>query len=290
MNLQLVAAGLQNGVAYALMALALVVVYKTARVLNFAQGTLSGLGGFLTWWFLNRASLPWPLAALAALVATALIGLLLERIAVRPILSSGLFAVVVATLAADIFLTNATERIFGTTPLPLPPPLTGLAIDVPGLRVTTWTVVIIVIGGLTLLGTSTLVNRTELGLAMRAYAEDPLAATLMGVPVGTVSRATWVLSAVVGAVAGILLAPVLFVEVGYMNGVFIGGFTAAILGGFTSFSGAVAGGLLFGLIDSLAIRYAPGPLIAMLPLLIVLAVLLLRPEGLFTRARRVQRV
>lgn len=272
------------------MALALVVVYKTARVLNFAQGTISGLGGYLTWWFLTRLSLPWPLAALAALVAAAGFGLVLERIAVRPVLSSGLFAVVVATLAADAFLLNATGRAFGTTPLPLPPPLGGLAVTAPGLRITTWSVVVIVAGALTLLATSWLVNRTELGLAMRAYAEDAHAAALMGVPVRTVSRATWVLSTVVGAVAGILLGPVLFLEVGYMNGIFIGGFTAAILGGFTSFAGAVAGGLLFGLIDALAVRYAPGPLIAMLPLLIVLAVLLLRPEGLFTRTRRVQRV
>ncbi len=272
------------------MALALVVVYKTARVLNFAQGTMAGLGGFLTWAFVNRVGLPWPLAALAALAVAMLVGLVLERVAVRPVLSSGLFAVVVVTLAADAFLTNATERVFGTTPLPLPPPLTGLAIDLPGLRVTTWTVVVVVVGAIALAVTSWLVNRTELGLAMRAFAEDPLAATLMGVPVKTVSRATWVLATAVGAVAGILLAPILFVEVGYMNGVFIGGFTAAILGGFTSFSGAVAGGLLFGLVDSLAIRYAPGPLIAMLPLLLVLAVLLLRPQGLFTRARRVERV
>jgi branched-chain amino acid transport system permease protein len=151
-------------------------------------------------------------------------------------------------------------------------------------------VVVIGVGALTLVGTSWVVNRTELGLAMRAFAEDPHAAALMGVPTKTVSRATWVLSTVVGAIAGILLGPVLFLEVGYMNGIFIGGFTAAILGGFTSFAGAVAGGLLFGLVDALAVRYAPRPLIAMLPLLIVLAVLLLRPEGLFTRARRVQRV
>jgi branched-chain amino acid transport system permease protein len=272
------------------MALALVVVYKTARVLNFAQGTLSGLGGYLTWLFVNRLSLPWPLAALGALAGAALIGLVLERVAVRPILSSGLFAVVVATLAVDAFLLNATGRLFGTTPLPLPPPLPGLAISLPGLRVTSWSLVVIGVGAVTLVATSTLVNRTELGLAMRAFAEDPYASTLMGVPRGTVSRATWVLSAVVGAVAGILLGPILFLEVGYMNGVFIGGFTAAILGGFTSFAGAVAGGLLFGLIDALAVRYAPGPLIAMLPLLLVLAVLLLRPQGLFTRTRRVERV
>lgn len=272
------------------MALALVVVYKTARVLNFAQGTMSGLGGFVTWALVNRAGLAWPVAVIGALVVAAVVGLVLERVAVRPVLSSGLFAVVVVTLAADAFLQNATERIFGTTPLPLPPPLPGLAIDLPGLRVTKWTVVIVVVGGLTLLGTSWLVNRTDLGLAMRAFAEDADAAKLMGVPVHTVSRATWVFATIVGAIAGILLAPVLFVEVGYMNGVFIGGFTAAILGGFNSFPGAVAGGLLFGLVDSLAIRYAPGPLIAMLPLLLVLAVLLLRPQGLFTRARRVERV
>ena len=135
-----------------------------------------------------------------------------------------------------------------------------------------------------------IVNRTELGLAMRAFAEDQDAAKLMGIKESTVSQVTWVLSALVGSVTGILYAPVLFLEPDYMNVIFIKGFVAAILGGFTSLAGGVFGGLFLGELEAFAIKYAPRELAAALPVVIVFIILLVRPTGLFTRTKSHERV
>lgn len=286
---QIVVAGIQNGLAYGLVALALVMVFKTAKVLNFAQGTLSAFSGFLAYWFLAHGKLPWVLAAAAAVAATAALAVGMERLTVRPLIKADFFSIVIATLAVDRFLTNITEHLFGTVALPFQPPLRG-TIDIGGVRITSWTIVILVVGGIALALVSYLVNRTRLGLAMRAFSDDQVAAQLMGISESTVSRATWVISITLGGVIGILLAPVFFLQVGYMQTAFIYGFTGAILGGFTSLTGGVLGGLLLGLIESISIRYAPTSLTSALPLLIVLVILVIRPRGLFTRGALTERV
>jgi len=288
-TIQLIIAGIENGLAYGLVALALIMIFKTANVLNFAQGTLAGLSGYLAYWFFTSGNFPWPLAALAALACAFLIGIVMERIAVRPLIQSGFFSIVIATLAVDAFATNAIEQVFGTDPLPFPPPIAG-AIDVGGVRLTHWSIVIMITAVVVLSIITALIQRTELGLAMRAFADDQTAAQLMGVSEAYVSRMTWGLSTAVGGVVGIVLAPVLFLQTGYMNGTFINGLTAAILGGFVSLSGGVLGGLTLGLLDAFAVKYAPKALVAALPLLVVLLLLLLRPRGLFNRQKSTERV
>lgn len=289
-TLQLIVAGIENGLAYGLVALALILIFKTANVLNFAQGTLAGLSGYLAYWFFSSIDLPWAVAAIAALGCTFVIGVVIERLAVRPLIQAGFFSIVIATLALDQFLTNSIEHLFGTDPIPFPPPLGGVAIDAGGVRVTKWSIVIMVTVIVVLVVVTALIQRTELGLAMRAFADDQTAAQLMGVSEAYVSRMTWGLSTTVGGVVGIVLAPVLFLQTGYMNSTFINGLTAAVLGGFVSLSGGVLGGLTLGLLDVFAVKYAPKALVAALPLLIVLVLLLVRPRGLFNRSKTTDRV
>jgi branched-chain amino acid transport system permease protein len=289
-TLQLLITGIESGLAYSLIALALILVFKTAAVINFAQGTLAALSGFMTYWFLDTAGWPWGLAALGSLVLTFLLGVVIERVAVRPLLKSGFFAIVIATLAIDSFFVNFTEWFFGPNPIPFPPPLGGVAVDSGGIRISTWSLVIVVTVLVVLGAIAYLIQRTELGLAMRAFADDQATSELMGVPNSTVSRMTWGLSTLVGGIVGIVLAPILFLQVGYMNGPFINGLTAAVLGGLSSLSGGVFGGLLVGIVEAFSIRYAPRALTAALPLLIVLVILLIRPTGLFTRAKSNERV
>jgi branched-chain amino acid transport system permease protein len=283
-------AGFLNGLTYALVGLALVLVYKTARVLNFAQGTMASYGGFLLWWFATAHGFPFVLAVLAALAVTAAGTAAFERVAVRPLLDQGFLSVVVVTLGFQIFLANAAERWFGTQPLNVDYPLRSVRWDIGGVRITAWQLVIVATAAVVLSVVGFVVQRTELGLAMRAFAEDPGAARLMGISDATVSRATWVMSSLVGGVTGIVLGPVLFIQPEYMSSVFIIGFTAAVLGGFTSLSGAVLGGIFFGLVESFAVKYAPREISAILPLLSVFVILLVRPRGLFTRQRVVERV
>ena len=285
----LLVAGLQNGLAYGLVALALVLVFKTANVLNFAQGTLSAFSGYLAYWFFSSAGLNWVLSLLAALIATAGLALVLERLTVRPLLRAGLFPIVIATLAVDQLLGNITEHLFGTVALPFPSPLTG-TVNIGPIRVTQWTLVIIGVALVALGIVSYVVNRTPLGLAMRAFADDQTAAQLMGISEARVSRATWVMSITLGGLIGVMLAPVLFLQIGYMQGSFINGFTGAILGGFTSLAGGVGGGVLLGVINTFSVRYAPATLTDVIPPLIVLGILLIRPSGLFVRNATVHRV
>jgi branched-chain amino acid transport system permease protein len=289
-TIQLLVAGIENGLAYGLIALAIALIFKTAAVVNFAQGTLAALSGFMTYWFISNWNLPWGLGALAALVATFLLGILIERAAVRPLLGSGFFAIVIATLALDSFFGNFTEWVFGPNPIPFPAPIGGAAVDSGGVRISWWSIVVVGVVIAVLVFVRHLIQNTELGLAMRAFADDRDTVELMGVPNAAVSRMTWALSTAVGGVVGIVLAPILFLSVGYMEPSFINGLTAAVLGGLTSMGGSVLGGIFVGLVETFSIRYAPRALTAALPLLIVLVILLVRPTGLFTRAKSNERV
>lgn len=283
-NIQLIVSGLQNGIAYGLVGLALVLIYKTSRALNFAQGTMAAFSGYAAYELIVVNGWPWPLGALGGVVIAAIIGLGVERISIRPVLGAPLLSLVIATLAVDSMLANATQLRFGTDIKPFPRVWEGNDFDVFGIKVGRSYVVITAVTVVILLALAFLLQRTKFGIGMRAFADDQFAAELMGIPPAQVSRVVWIISAVIGAITGILFAPLLFLQLGYMAGVFIKGFTAAVVGGFTSLGGSVIGGLLLGVLEAMAIKWAPAEWAPMLPLLLILIVLLVKPNGLFSRA------
>jgi branched-chain amino acid transport system permease protein len=287
--IQLLLVSIESGLVFGMVAVALTIIYKTARVLNFAQGTLAGASGFITHWFFANAGLPWLLAAVAALPTTIVLSLVIERVAVRRLLRRGFFPIVVATLAIDKIVVNGIEIIFGADALVFPAPLTGIAFTFSGVQINKWSLVIAGTS-VVLFGLVSFVIRSNLGLSMRAFADDQDAARLMGISDATVSRTTWALSITVGGVIGIVLAPVLFLQTGYMANTFVLALAAAVLGGFSSIGGALLGGLLIGGVDVFAIRYAPPAVQASLPLITVLLILVLKPGGLFTRTKSAERV
>lgn len=284
--------GLISGFAYSLVALGLVLVYKTARILNFAAGTMAGFGGFLAYWFSVEQGLPWGVAVLLALFLSGLGTAIIERLTIRPLIPKGFLPIVVMTLGIEVVLANWAIEWWGGTAksFPVPGGIDRTNWEIGGVRINAWHVVIGISTFVTLAIVGYIINRTELGLAMRAFAEDQEAAKLMGIKESTVSQVTWVLSALVGSVTGILYAPVLFLQPDYMNVIFIKGFVAAILGGFTSLSGGVAGGLLLGELEAFAIKWAPREFAAALPVVIVFIILLVKPRGLFSRAKSHERV
>ena len=290
--LQLAWSGLISGFAYALVALGLVLVFKTARILNFAAGTMAGFGGFLAYWFSVEKGLPWGIAVILALIFTAVGTAVIERLTIRPLIPKGFLPIVVMTLGIEVVLANWSIEWWGGTAknFPVPGDINRTNWELWGVRFNAWHLVIAGATFVTLAIVGYIVNRTELGLAMRAFAEDQEAAKLMGIKESTVSQVTWVLSALVGSVTGILYAPVLFLEPDYMNVIFIKGFVAAILGGFTSLAGGVFGGLFLGELEAFAIKYAPRELAAALPVVIVFIILLVRPTGLFMRTKSHERV
>lgn len=291
-NIQLIWQGLVSGFAYATVGLALVLIFKTARILNFAAGTMAGFAGFLAHWWAADNGLPFGVAILLTLVAVAGGTLVIERLTVRPLLQQGFLPIVVVTLGLEVLIANISLRWWGGTArrFSVPYDIDRTNWEIADVRVNAWHVVIAITTFAVLAIVGWIVNRTELGLAMRAFAEDQDAARLMGIKESTVSQVTWVLSASVGAITGIIFAPVLFLQQDYMNIIFIKGFVAAILGGFTSLSGGVFGGLLLGELEAFAIKHAPRELAAALPVVIVFIILLIRPRGLFTRAKAHERV
>ncbi len=285
--------GLVSGFAYALIGLALVMVYKTARILNFAAGTMAGISGFLAHWWAAEQDMPFGIAILFAMIMTGAGTYVVERLTVRPLVKLGDFLpIVIMTLGVEEFLANVSLLWWGGTArrYRVPGDIDRINWLIGDFRLNAWHLVVAITTFVTLSIVGYIINQTELGLGMKAFAEDQDAAKLMGIKESTVSIWTWVLSALVGGVTGLVFAPVLFLQQDYMNIIFIKGFVAAILGGFLSLSGGVAGGLLLGELEAFTIKWAPREFAAALPVVIVFIVLLIRPHGLFTREKGHERV
>lgn len=284
---QLLVSGLQNGIAYGLVGLSLVLIYQTSRALNFAQGTMAAMSGYVAYEVIVSMGAPWIVGAIVGTAAGAALGLGIERVAIRPLLGAPLLSLVIATLAVDSILGNATQLLWGSDVKSLPPIAPG-DYDVGGVIVGRTYAVIALVTVVLLLGLAYLLKRTRLGLAMRAFADDQFAAELQGVKLPQVSRTVWIIAAAIGGITGVLFGPLLFIQLGYMSPIFIKGFTAAVLGGFVSSVGAVVGGLALGLLEALAIRYTSASIAPMLPLLVILVAMLARPSGVFNRKMAVR--
>ena len=285
--LQLLVSGLQNGIAYGLVGLSLVLIYQTSRALNFAQGTMAAMSGYVAFEVIVNMGAPWIVGALVGTVAGGVIGFGIERVAIRPLLGAPLLSLVIATLAVDSILGNVTQLLWGSDVKSLPPIAPG-DYDVGGVIIGRTYAVIALVTIVLLLGLAFLLKRTRLGLSMRAFADDQFAAELQGVKLPQVSRTVWIIAAAIGGITGVLFGPLLFIQLGYMSPVVIKGFTAAVLGGFVSSVGAVVGGLALGVLEALAIRYTSASIAPMLPLLVILVAMLARPSGVFNRKMAVR--
>jgi branched-chain amino acid transport system permease protein len=259
-------------------------------VVNFAQGEMAMFSTFLTWGMTN-AGVSLPLAILAALALSFGGGALIERIVIRPVEGRNPLTLVIVTLGLFVLINNGAGWIWGFSnrgfPSMFPDGTVGLGavrLSIESLGIVG--VLLVVVGALFLL-----FQRTRVGLAMRAAALDPVSSRLVGIRVGRMLMLGWGLAATVGAIAGILVAPRLFLDVNLMGGVLVYAFAAATLGGFDSALGAVLGGWIIGVSENLAGTYVNvigSDLKILVPLGVILAVLLVRPTGLLG-AREVER-
>jgi branched-chain amino acid transport system permease protein len=250
---------------------------------NFATASMGAFCAFLFYWVGTILGLGWAGALAAGVVGAVALGWAVERGIVRQLGGGDLFRLVLATMGLDILLNNATQLLFGSGVQNINAPLPSGGITLGGV---TLDVTRLVVLGVAVAGTAAIavvLRYTNLGIGMRAYAQDPQAAALMGVPARTVSRWTWIISSLLGLVAAVMVASVSVLSVGFLQGTFISAFTAAVLGGLSSLPGAVAGGFLLGVIEALSISYAPRAVTIALPVLIILVVLMIRPAGLFGR-------
>jgi branched-chain amino acid transport system permease protein len=294
-----VVAGMATGSIYGLVALGIVLIYRSTDVINFAQGEMALFVTFVGWSMIQADVNYWIVFFLVLALAGA-IGALVERTVIRPVEGGPALNPVIVTLGLFVIFNSLTAFIWAQGQLPKGFPATPLGshlkpVDLGFARVTEHQLVVLLIAVIVMLALYLLFNHTKLGLAMRATAQNPVAARLMGINVGNMLMLGWALSAMVGAVGGILVAPILFLDLVTMLRVILFAFAAAVLGGLDSPPGAMVGGIIIGIVQNLASTYSFGPVFfgpeLSLPvaLLVLVLILLVRPTGLFGR-RAVRRV
>ena len=287
---QQIVSGLATGSIIASMALALVLIYRSMNVINFAQGEMAMLTTFIAWQFLQRGVPAW--AAIGVTIAIAFVGAIaLERIVIRPVERAAPLTIVIVTLGLFIALNGIAGWFWGYVVKSFPSPFPTTPIRFGGVSFSAQDLGIIVVSLGTLLAIYLLFQKTKLGLALRASALYPEQSRLAGVRVSWMVALGWGLAAVVGAISGIMVAPVVFLEPNMMQGIIVYAFAAAVLGGIESPVGAVVGGLGLGVVLALLGAYVDfigTDLRLPVAFAIIVVVLLVRPAGLFGRVKAVR--
>ncbi len=283
--IQQVVSGLATGGIYASLALALVMIYQATDVVNFAQGEMAMFSTYLAWSMLH-AGVPYWLTFCATLVIAFVGGLLIERVVIRPVENAPILAIVIVSIGLLVILNSVAGWIYSYIQKPFPSPFPSKPIQIGNIVFGAHDLGAI---GITLVILSLLFlffRYTTLGLAMRAAAQNPVSSRLCGIRVSWMLALGWGLAATFGAVAGMMVAPIVFLDPNMMGGIQIYAFAAATVGGFTSPPGAVVGGLLVGVTENLVGTYVPfigTELKLTVALAMIIIVLLVRPSGLFGR-------
>ena len=285
--LQLVVNGAASGCIYGLIALGFVLIYKATEMVNFAQGDILMLGGFAAFTFIATWGLNYWVGALLAVLVTAAFGFVLDAVVLRRVIGQPQFAVVMLTLGLGFIFRAFAGIVWGYDSVGFETPFTNRTVRLGGVVLGQDNVSIIVGTVILCLVLYLFFSRTRLGIAMQASSQNQLAAYYMGIPVRTVFSLIWAISAGVAAIAGILLSPVSMIDV---NMGFLGlkAFAAAVLGGFGSIPGALVGGVIVGIVEQMSGYYLPPGSQDVTSNVVLLAVLILRPGGLFAENIRKQ--
>ena len=285
---QQVAAGFVNGCIYAMLALALVMIYRATNHVNFAQGEMAMFSTYIAWTLIG-AGLPYWVAALAAIAFGFVAGALVERVALRPLHDAPLLAIVTVFVALMIVIQSTAGLVFGHESHSFQSPFDSWG-RVGGGLLSGHAIGTVAVTLAVLLSMSAFFRFTRLGLAMRAAALNPLSSSLSGVNVSRVLMIGWGVAGAIGAVAGVLAAPVVFLSPHMMSGIMIYGFAAAVVGGVDSPPGAILGGLVLGIGENLLGAYVTGNELKLtIALGLMFAVLVVRPQGLLG-GKAIQRV
>ena len=280
--LQLVISGIAQGCIYGLIALGFVLIYKATETVSFAQGELMMLGAFCGLAAMSMLGFPFWLAVLSAIAAMAVFGVVLERLVIRPILGQPAFSIVMLTIGIGYVARGLVTMIpgIGTETHALEVPYRNVTWNLGSLVLSAEQMVVIAVTAVLCAALFAMFRYSKLGIAMQASSQNQLAAYYMGIPVKRLNGLVWGLAAAVAAVAGLLLAPITFV---YANMGFIGlkAFPAAVVGGFGSLPGAIVGGLIIGIVESLSGFYLPEGFKDIAAYVVVLIMLMVMPNGLF---------
>jgi branched-chain amino acid transport system permease protein len=285
--LQLIISGIAQGCIYGLIALGFVLIYKATETVSFAQGELMMMGAFCGLALMTLLGFPFWLAVPCSVAAMAIFGVMAERLVIRPVLGQPAFSIVMLTIGLGYVARGAITMLptIGTETHTLPVPYKDAILKLGALVINVEQLVVIAATAVLCLALFALFRYSKLGIAMQAASQNQLAAYYMGIPVQRLNGLVWGLAAGVAAVAGLLLAPITFV---HANMGFIGlkAFPAAVVGGFGSLPGAIVGGLIIGIVESLSGFYLPEGFKDVMAYVVVLAMLMFKPNGLFGEALR----
>jgi branched-chain amino acid transport system permease protein len=282
--IQLTVSGLANGAILALAALGFVLIYKASGVINFAQGQFLLIGAYVVWALTVDAGLHWALAIAGAILVAVVLGLLVERLILRPLVGEPTISVIMVTIGLAQVLGALVQIIWGTQPHPFPEFIPDDVVSIAGARTgenRLWALGLVV---LALVAFAVFFQRSRYGIAMRAVADDQQAALTMGISVRRTFALAWALAGVSAVVGGILVANLIGVS-GDVSNIGLLVFPVVIVGGLDSVPGAVVGGAIIGLLTAYTGGYLGGGLDAVIPYLALVAILLVKPYGLFGEVR-----
>ena len=280
---QLALSGVSLGSIYAMVALALVIPYKASGVLNFAQGEIVTFGAYTGLVLSLTLALPFALVVSLTLVIAALLGFVIERLLIRPISRAPEFTLVIATFAIGLIIRAVIRLHWQDNTFPFDAPYVGPPLAVGPLRLNPAYVAIVFCLVAVVVALAIFFRASKYGKAMRAVALDSTAARLMGIGINSIFGSAWAMATAIGALAGLLLAPIIGVnpEIGHL---ILKALVAAVIGGFTSLGGAVIGGVLLGLLESFGGAMLGASSKNIMPFIVLIVLLLWKPHGLFGRA------
>ena len=278
--LQLLISGISQGCVYGLIALGFVLIYKATEMVNFAQGDMMMLGAYVAFTYVNVAGLPFYLAFIATVLTMAVIGAVIERTVLRPMIGEPPFAVLMITIGLGFILRAFAGAVWGTDTKSISNPFTGGVANIGGASIGYENLAIIIGTAILCAALYGFFRFTRLGVAMQAASQNQLAAYYVGIPVKRIYSLVWAMSAAIAAIAGILVAPVNLIEP-VMGFIGVKAFAAAIVGGFGSLPGAIVGGLIVGIVEQFAGLYLPTGFGETSAYAILIVMLFLRPQGIF---------
>jgi len=283
--LQLLASGLATGAIYALVAIGFTLLWQTSQTINFAQGEFVMLPAFLILAAMRFGDLPfWPAVGIGAVLALIILGVLFKRLLVDPMLRHGVLPLVIATIAFGVFLKESVKEFYSAEAQPFPALVPAGDLSLGGVTLSLQDLAVIAVAVVAVVALQLFLSRTRTGRCMQATAQNPTVARILGIPVERMILYTFLINAGLVTLASLLVSPIYLAK--FSNGETLGlaAFIAAIVGGFNQIRGAIAGGLLLGVIDNLMAAYVSAQYRAAVPLLLLIAVILFRPQGLLGRA------
>ncbi|MFI5010930.1 MAG: branched-chain amino acid ABC transporter permease [Hyphomicrobiales bacterium] len=283
--IQILIGGLATGAIYALIAIGFTLLWQTSQTINFAQGEFVMLPAFFVLAAIGLLHLPFWVAALVGVAVSALVlGLLFKKVLIDPMIRHGVLPLAIATMALSIFLKESVKSFYSAEAQPFPALVPALDLHLGPVTVSLQDIATLAIAILAVFGLQGFLNGTRTGRAMQATAQNPTVARILGVPVERMILLTFLINGAMVALASLLITPVYLAK--FSNGDTLGlaAFIAAIVGGFNQVRGAVAGGLLLGVTENLAATYVSAQYRGALPLIVLIVVILIRPQGLLGRA------